>query len=68
MLILRQGTKNKMEKLSVEQAKNQLNNLISMGYKYFCPECLSGLEQTEEGEFYCPNEMCSNEEREQKEV
>ena len=55
-----------MEKYNIEQAKNQLNQLIETGYTLFCPDCLSGLEQTEEGEFYCPNEMCSNEERESK--
>jgi hypothetical protein len=52
-----------MKIYNVEQAKNQLNQLIEMGYKNFCPDCLSGLEETEDGILYCPNEMCLNEEQ-----
>ena len=55
-----------MEKYTIEEAKRFLENQIKQGYKYFCPYCLSGLVKTEEGELYCPNEMCSNEEREPK--
>lgn len=27
----------------------------------FCPYCCSKLETTKEGTYYCPNEMCLNE-------
>jgi hypothetical protein len=47
-----------MEKYNIKEAEKHLNVLIEMGYKYFCPYCLSGLEETDEGELYCPNEMC----------
>ena len=33
----------------------------------FCPDCLSELAKTEDGDksiYYCPNEMCLNEEQE----
>jgi len=53
-----------MKKYTKEEAQNQLNQLIKVGYTLFCPDCLSGLEQTEEGIFYCPNEMCLNDEQE----
>ena len=48
-----------------EEAKKQLNQLIDMGYTSFCPYCLSGLETTEDGKIYCPNEMCLNEEQQE---
>lgn len=28
----------------------------------FCPHCCSKLEYTDEDKYYCPNEMCLNEE------
>ena len=52
-----------MKIYNIEEAKNQLQQLINIGFTKFCPDCLSGLETTKEGELYCPNEMCSNEER-----
>jgi NAD-dependent DNA ligase len=55
----------KMEIYNIEEAKNHLQQLIDFGYNHFCPDCLSGLERTEDGVLYCPNEMCLNDEQEQ---
>ena len=52
-----------MEIYNKEDAKRQLQQLTDMGYTHFCPECLSGLETTDDDTLYCPNEMCLNEEQ-----
>jgi hypothetical protein len=48
--------------ITEDEAKVYLQQRIDVGFKHFCPDCLSGLEQTKEGTYYCPNEMCLNEE------
>ena len=49
-----------MKSYNIIEAKKQLNQLISKGFKSFCPDCLSGLERYKDGKLFCPNERCTN--------
>lgn len=52
-----------MEYLTAGQAMAAAENRISMG-QHFCPYCLSALARIPHTrKYYCPNDMCYNEEQ-----
>lgn len=45
-----------MEYLTTEEVRGWVNSQIDDAY--YCEDCLTRLVQTDEGKWYCPNEMC----------
>lgn len=44
-----------------EQVIGIINSWAKDGYVLFCVYCFTGLNKTKEGTYYCPNELCVNE-------